>query len=67
MIIVVVIVAFSAKIVIHLYPVTANKEPGPYQQSKFPYIKLSFKEHGQIEVGPMEKRINCLCYISFTA
>uniref|UniRef100_A0A8C5CBT0 Vacuolar protein-sorting-associated protein 36 n=1 Tax=Gadus morhua TaxID=8049 RepID=A0A8C5CBT0_GADMO len=39
----------SAKIVIHLYPVTANKEPGPYQQSKFPYIKLSFKEHGQIE------------------
>uniref|UniRef100_A0A8C5A9T8 Vacuolar protein-sorting-associated protein 36 n=1 Tax=Gadus morhua TaxID=8049 RepID=A0A8C5A9T8_GADMO len=44
----------SAKIVIHLYPVTANKEPGPYQQSKFPYIKLSFKEHGQIEVGPMD-------------
>ncbi|XP_059912912.1 vacuolar protein-sorting-associated protein 36 isoform X1 [Gadus macrocephalus] len=39
----------SAKIVIHLYPVMANKEPGPYQQSKFPYIKLSFKEHGQIE------------------
>ncbi|KAJ3589179.1 hypothetical protein NHX12_010027 [Muraenolepis orangiensis] len=39
----------SAKIVIHLYPVTSNKEPGPYQQSKFPFIKLSFKEHGQIE------------------
>ncbi|CAL8364716.1 unnamed protein product [Lota lota] len=39
----------SAKIVIHLYPVPSNKEPGPYQQSKFPYIKLSFKEHGQIE------------------
>uniref|UniRef100_A0A8D3BWC5 Vacuolar protein-sorting-associated protein 36 n=1 Tax=Scophthalmus maximus TaxID=52904 RepID=A0A8D3BWC5_SCOMX len=39
----------SAKIVIHLYPVPANKEPGPYQHSKYPYIKLSFKEHGQIE------------------
>uniref|UniRef100_A0A8D3BKS8 Vacuolar protein-sorting-associated protein 36 n=1 Tax=Scophthalmus maximus TaxID=52904 RepID=A0A8D3BKS8_SCOMX len=38
-----------AKIVIHLYPVPANKEPGPYQHSKYPYIKLSFKEHGQIE------------------
>ncbi|CAL8267988.1 unnamed protein product [Merluccius merluccius] len=39
----------SAKIVIHLYPVPSNKEPGPYQHSKFSYIKLSFKEHGQIE------------------
>ncbi|KAM9455980.1 vacuolar protein-sorting-associated protein 36 [Clarias gariepinus] len=39
----------SAKIVIHLHPVPANKEPGPYQNSKFSYIKLSFKEHGQIE------------------
>uniref|UniRef100_A0A3P9AE57 Vacuolar protein-sorting-associated protein 36 n=1 Tax=Esox lucius TaxID=8010 RepID=A0A3P9AE57_ESOLU len=39
----------SAKIVIHLHPAPANKEPGPYQQSKFSYIKLSFKEHGQIE------------------
>ncbi|KAJ0004542.1 hypothetical protein NQD34_010756 [Periophthalmus magnuspinnatus] len=39
----------SAKIVIHLHPVPANKEPGPYQHSKFSYIKLSFKEHGQIE------------------
>uniref|UniRef100_A0A667XHC7 Vacuolar protein-sorting-associated protein 36 n=1 Tax=Myripristis murdjan TaxID=586833 RepID=A0A667XHC7_9TELE len=38
-----------AKIVIHLHPAPANKEPGPYQQSKFSYIKLSFKEHGQIE------------------
>ncbi|XP_061558309.1 vacuolar protein-sorting-associated protein 36 isoform X2 [Phycodurus eques] len=39
----------SAKIVIHLHPVPANKEQGPYQNSKFSYIKLSFKEHGQIE------------------
>uniref|UniRef100_A0AAQ6IN67 Vacuolar protein-sorting-associated protein 36 n=1 Tax=Anabas testudineus TaxID=64144 RepID=A0AAQ6IN67_ANATE len=39
----------SAKIVIHLHPAPANKEPGPYQQSKYSYIKLSFKEHGQIE------------------
>ncbi|KAK3522179.1 hypothetical protein QTP70_026995 [Hemibagrus guttatus] len=39
----------SAKIVIHLHPTPANKEPGPYQHSKFSYIKLSFKEHGQIE------------------
>lgn len=39
----------SAKIVIHLHPSPANKEPGPYQHSKFSYIKLSFKEHGQIE------------------
>uniref|UniRef100_A0A669DNI5 Vacuolar protein-sorting-associated protein 36 n=1 Tax=Oreochromis niloticus TaxID=8128 RepID=A0A669DNI5_ORENI len=39
----------SAKIVIHLHQVPANKEPGPYQYSKYSYIKLSFKEHGQIE------------------
>uniref|UniRef100_A0A673HKP0 Vacuolar protein-sorting-associated protein 36 n=1 Tax=Sinocyclocheilus rhinocerous TaxID=307959 RepID=A0A673HKP0_9TELE len=39
----------SAKIVVHLHPVPENKEPGPYQQSKYSYIKLSFKEHGQIE------------------
>lgn len=39
----------SAKIVIHLHPAPANREPGPYQNSKFSYIKLSFKEHGQIE------------------
>uniref|UniRef100_A0AAY4ABP0 Vacuolar protein-sorting-associated protein 36 n=1 Tax=Denticeps clupeoides TaxID=299321 RepID=A0AAY4ABP0_9TELE len=39
----------SAKIVIHLHPAPTNKEPGPYQHSKFSYIKLSFKEHGQIE------------------
>ncbi|MCJ8742561.1 hypothetical protein PDJAM_G00083500, partial [Pangasius djambal] len=39
----------SAKIVIHLHPAPANKEPGPFQHSKFSYIKLSFKEHGQIE------------------
>ncbi|KAG5843428.1 hypothetical protein ANANG_G00150850 [Anguilla anguilla] len=39
----------SAKIVIHLHPVPPNKEPGPYQLSKFSHIKLSFKEHGQIE------------------
>ncbi|XP_043927600.1 vacuolar protein-sorting-associated protein 36 isoform X2 [Protopterus annectens] len=39
----------SAKIVVHLHPVPENKESGPYQTSKFPYIKLSFREHGQIE------------------
>ncbi|XP_045544806.1 vacuolar protein-sorting-associated protein 36 isoform X1 [Salmo salar] len=39
----------SAKIVVHLHASPANKEPGPYQQSKFSYFKLSFKEHGQIE------------------
>uniref|UniRef100_A0A8B9LZT9 Vacuolar protein-sorting-associated protein 36 n=1 Tax=Astyanax mexicanus TaxID=7994 RepID=A0A8B9LZT9_ASTMX len=39
----------SAKIVIHLHAAPANKDPGPYQHSKFSYIKLSFKEHGQIE------------------
>ncbi|XP_051902840.1 vacuolar protein-sorting-associated protein 36 [Hippocampus zosterae] len=39
----------SAKIVIHLHPAPANKEQGPYQNSKFSFIKLSFKEHGQIE------------------
>ncbi|XP_077447855.1 vacuolar protein-sorting-associated protein 36 [Stigmatopora argus] len=39
----------SAKIVIHLHPVSPTKEQGPYQLSKFSYIKLSFKEHGQIE------------------
>uniref|UniRef100_A0A8C1KQD7 Vacuolar protein-sorting-associated protein 36 n=1 Tax=Cyprinus carpio TaxID=7962 RepID=A0A8C1KQD7_CYPCA len=39
----------SAKIVIYLHPVPENKEPGPYQQSKYSFIKLSFKEHGQIE------------------
>uniref|UniRef100_A0A3B3QGU2 Vacuolar protein-sorting-associated protein 36 n=1 Tax=Paramormyrops kingsleyae TaxID=1676925 RepID=A0A3B3QGU2_9TELE len=39
----------SAKIVIHLHPASPNKDPGPYQSSKFSYIKLSFKEHGQIE------------------
>lgn len=42
----------SAKIVIHLHPVPANKEPGPYQHSKYSFIRLSFKEHGQIEVVP---------------
>lgn len=40
----------SAKIVIHLHPAPINKEPGPYQHSKYSFIKLSFKEHGQIEV-----------------
>ncbi|TRY83177.1 hypothetical protein DNTS_020675 [Danionella cerebrum] len=39
----------SAKIVIHLHPASENKDPGPYQLSKYSYIKLSFKEHGQIE------------------
>uniref|UniRef100_A0A8C1FQC1 Vacuolar protein-sorting-associated protein 36 n=1 Tax=Cyprinus carpio carpio TaxID=630221 RepID=A0A8C1FQC1_CYPCA len=39
----------SAKIVIHLHPAPENKEPGPYQHSKYSYIELSFKEHGQIE------------------
>lgn len=41
----------SAKIVVHLHPAPSNKEPGPYQTSKYSYIKLSFKEHGQIEVN----------------
>lgn len=39
----------SAKIVVHLHSAPASKEAGPYQTSKFPYIKLSFREHGQIE------------------
>ncbi|XP_016831546.1 vacuolar protein-sorting-associated protein 36 isoform X2 [Cricetulus griseus] len=39
----------SAKIVVHLHPPPSNKEPGPFQGSKNSYIKLSFKEHGQIE------------------
>ncbi|XP_028655083.1 vacuolar protein-sorting-associated protein 36 [Erpetoichthys calabaricus] len=39
----------SAKIVVHLHPASANKEPGPYQSSPNNYIKLSFREHGQIE------------------
>ncbi|XP_036084414.1 vacuolar protein-sorting-associated protein 36 isoform X2 [Rousettus aegyptiacus] len=39
----------SAKIVVHLHPAPANKELGPFQGSKNAYIKLSFKEHGQIE------------------
>ncbi|CAO2611622.1 Vacuolar protein-sorting-associated protein 36 [Lemmus lemmus] len=39
----------SAKIVVHLHPAPSNKEPGPFQSSKNSYIKLSFKEHGQIE------------------
>lgn len=42
---------FSAKIVVHLHPAPPNKEPGPFQSSKNSYIKLSFKEHGQIEVS----------------
>ncbi|XP_072900075.1 vacuolar protein-sorting-associated protein 36 [Hemitrygon akajei] len=39
----------SAKIIVHLHPVPPNKEPGPYQSSKYTFIKLSFREHGQIE------------------
>ncbi|XP_020033976.1 vacuolar protein-sorting-associated protein 36 isoform X2 [Castor canadensis] len=39
----------SAKIVVHLHPAPPHKEPGPFQSSKNSYIKLSFKEHGQIE------------------
>ncbi|GAB1293033.1 Vacuolar protein-sorting-associated protein 36 [Apodemus speciosus] len=39
----------SAKIVVHLHPAPPNKEPGPFQSSKNSYIRLSFKEHGQIE------------------
>nr|XP_055173456.1 vacuolar protein-sorting-associated protein 36 isoform X3 [Nyctereutes procyonoides] len=39
----------SAKIVVHLHPPPSTKEPGPFQSSKNSYIKLSFKEHGQIE------------------
>uniref|UniRef100_A0A672RFY9 Vacuolar protein-sorting-associated protein 36 n=1 Tax=Sinocyclocheilus grahami TaxID=75366 RepID=A0A672RFY9_SINGR len=34
----------SAKIVVHLHPVPENKEPGPYQQSKYSYIKLRLTE-----------------------
>ncbi|KAF4025624.1 hypothetical protein G4228_017789, partial [Cervus hanglu yarkandensis] len=43
----------SAKIVVHLHPAASNKEPGPFQSSKNSYIKLSFKEHGQIEAKEM--------------
>lgn len=43
----------SAKIVVHLHPAPSNKEPGPFQSSKNSYIKLSFKEHGQIEVSSL--------------
>ncbi|KAK2504023.1 hypothetical protein MC885_002645, partial [Smutsia gigantea] len=39
----------SAKIVVHLHPASANREPGPFQSSKNSYIRLSFREHGQIE------------------
>uniref|UniRef100_A0A8D2DBR1 Vacuolar protein-sorting-associated protein 36 n=1 Tax=Sciurus vulgaris TaxID=55149 RepID=A0A8D2DBR1_SCIVU len=39
----------SAKIGVHLHPAHPTKEPGPFQSSKNSYIKLSFKEHGQIE------------------
>uniref|UniRef100_A0A8I3ZZQ4 Vacuolar protein-sorting-associated protein 36 n=1 Tax=Callithrix jacchus TaxID=9483 RepID=A0A8I3ZZQ4_CALJA len=39
----------SGKVVVHLHPAPPNKEPGPFQSSKNSYIKLSFKEHGQIE------------------
>ncbi|KAM4699787.1 vacuolar protein-sorting-associated protein 36 [Discoglossus pictus] len=39
----------SAKIVVHLHPPTSNKEPGPYQTSRYSYVKMSFREHGQIE------------------
>ncbi|XP_053419093.1 vacuolar protein-sorting-associated protein 36 isoform X2 [Nycticebus coucang] len=39
----------SAKIVVHLHTAPPNKEPGPFQSSKNSYIKLSFREHGQIE------------------
>ncbi|KAG8437006.1 hypothetical protein GDO86_007914, partial [Hymenochirus boettgeri] len=39
----------SAKIVVHLHPPSPNKEPGPYQTSRYSYIKLAFREHGQIE------------------
>uniref|UniRef100_A0A9L0TQR9 Vacuolar protein-sorting-associated protein 36 n=1 Tax=Equus caballus TaxID=9796 RepID=A0A9L0TQR9_HORSE len=44
----------SAKIVVHLHPAPPNKEPGPFQSSRNSYIKLSFKEHGQIEPEKME-------------
>ncbi|XP_053564364.1 vacuolar protein-sorting-associated protein 36 [Bombina bombina] len=39
----------SAKIVVHLHPPSPNKEPGPYQTSRYSYVKMSFREHGQIE------------------
>uniref|UniRef100_A0A8D2HCH4 Vacuolar protein-sorting-associated protein 36 n=1 Tax=Urocitellus parryii TaxID=9999 RepID=A0A8D2HCH4_UROPR len=44
-----VVVKIIAKIVVHLHPAPPTKEPGPFQSSKNSYIKLSFKEHGQIE------------------
>ncbi|XP_055493454.1 vacuolar protein-sorting-associated protein 36 [Leucoraja erinacea] len=39
----------SAKIIIHLQAAASNKDAGPYQSSKYSFIKLSFREHGQIE------------------
>ncbi|XP_032878154.1 vacuolar protein-sorting-associated protein 36 [Amblyraja radiata] len=39
----------SAKIIIHLQAAASNKDSGPYQSSKYSFIKLSFREHGQIE------------------
>ncbi|XP_073086000.1 vacuolar protein-sorting-associated protein 36 isoform X2 [Manis javanica] len=39
----------SAKIVVHLRPAPPDREPGPFQSSKSSYIRLSFREHGQIE------------------
>lgn len=48
---------FSAKIVVHLHPAPPNKELGPFQSCKNSYIKLSFKEHGQIEVSFCKNKI----------
>lgn len=49
---------------VHLHPAPPNKEPGPFQSSKNSYIKLSFKEHGQIEVSFFMHKIGlemCTC------
>ncbi|NXL71001.1 VPS36 protein, partial [Leptocoma aspasia] len=48
----------SAKIVVHLHPASSNKEPGPFQSSKYSYVKLSFKEHGQIEASLFYRRLS---------
>ncbi|NXW42030.1 VPS36 protein, partial [Nyctiprogne leucopyga] len=55
----------SAKIVVHLHPASSNKEPGPFQSSKYSYIKLSFKEHGQIEVMRQMRKISISYFDSF--
>ncbi|XP_064636795.1 vacuolar protein-sorting-associated protein 36-like [Lineus longissimus] len=41
--------AKSAKIIVHLQPSPADKSAGPVSQSSHSYIRLSFREAGQIE------------------